>query len=40
MKTDGLSEEAAYQALRREAMTHRIRMADVARMVLALAGRT
>lgn len=34
MKLDGLSEEAAYQALRREAMVHRKRIADVARLLM------
>lgn len=34
MKREQLSEEAAYQALRREAMLHRKRIADVARMLL------
>jgi response regulator NasT len=34
MKEDKLSEEAAYQALRREAMQHRRRIADVARLLL------
>lgn len=34
MKTEKLSEEAAYQALRREAMAHRKRLADVARLVM------
>jgi response regulator NasT len=34
MKVQKLSEEAAYQALRREAMAHRKRLADVARMVM------
>ncbi len=34
MKVQKLSEEAAYQALRREAMAHRKRLADVARLVL------
>ncbi|OYY95467.1 MAG: hypothetical protein B7Y41_02905 [Hydrogenophilales bacterium 28-61-23] len=34
MKTQNLSEEAAYQALRREAMAHRKRLADIARLVL------
>ncbi|TCJ11554.1 ANTAR domain-containing protein [Parasulfuritortus cantonensis] len=39
MKTEKLGEEAAYQALRREAMAHRVRIADVARMLMAtLAG--
>jgi len=33
MKTQGLSEEAAYQALRREAMRQRARLSDVARQV-------
>lgn len=37
MKVENLSEEAAYQALRREAMTHRKRIAEVARAVMALA---
>ncbi len=37
MKMEDLSEEAAYQALRREAMTHRKRIADVARVVMELA---
>jgi response regulator NasT len=35
MKTEKLGEEAAYQALRREAMAHRLRMADVARALMA-----
>ena len=35
MKTQQLSEEAAYQALRREAMQHRVRIADVARALMA-----
>ena len=34
MKVRKLSEEAAYQALRREAMAHRKRLADVARFVV------
>jgi len=34
MQHEKLSEEAAYQALRREAMTHRLRIADVARLYL------
>jgi len=34
MKRERLSEEAAYQALRREAMLHRKRIADVARILL------
>lgn len=34
MKVENLSEEAAYQALRREAMAHRKRLADVARLVM------
>jgi response regulator NasT len=34
MKARKLSEEAAYQALRREAMAHRKRLAEVARLVL------
>ncbi len=34
MKVQKLSEEAAYQALRREAMAQRKRLADVARMVM------
>lgn len=39
MKARGLSEEAAYQALRREAMTQRRRVVDVARLVMeAFAG--
>ena len=37
MKRESISEEAAYQALRREAMTHRTRIADVARVVMDLA---
>lgn len=37
MKTENLSEEAAYQALRREAMTHRKRIAEVARLLLDMA---
>jgi response regulator NasT len=37
MKAENLSEEAAYQALRREAMTHRTRIAEVARLVMELA---
>jgi response regulator NasT len=37
MKVENLSEEAAYQALRREAMTHRTRIADVARLLMELA---
>ncbi len=37
MKVENLSEEAAYQALRREAMTHRKRIADVARLLLEMA---
>lgn len=36
MKREGLSEEAAYQALRREAMARRKRLADVARLVIEL----
>lgn len=34
MKSENLGEEAAYQALRREAMTHRVRIADVARLLM------
>lgn len=34
MKTEKLGEEAAYQALRREAMEHRVRIADVARLLV------
>ena len=34
MKQENISEEAAYQALRREAMTHRKRLADIARLLL------
>lgn len=34
MKEEKLSEEAAYQALRREAMKHRKRIAEVARLLL------
>ncbi|NTV95622.1 MAG: ANTAR domain-containing protein [Thiobacillus sp.] len=34
MKVEKLGEEAAYQALRREAMTHRVRIADVARLLM------
>jgi two-component system, response regulator / RNA-binding antiterminator len=34
MKHEKLSEEAAYQALRREAMLHRKRIADVARLLM------
>jgi response regulator NasT len=34
MKVQKLSEEAAYQALRREAMVQRKRLADVARIVM------
>jgi len=34
MQQEKLSEEAAYQALRREAMTHRRRIADIARLYL------
>jgi len=34
MKVQKLSEEAAYQALRHEAMTQRKRLADIARLVL------
>lgn len=34
MKVQKLSEEAAYQALRREAMAHRKRLAEVARLVM------
>ncbi len=34
MKAENISEEAAYQALRREAMAHRKRLADVARFVM------
>ncbi len=37
MKEGNLSEEAAYQALRREAMAHRKRIADVARLVVEMA---
>lgn len=37
MKQEKLSEEAAYQALRREAMAHRVRIADVARLVMSSA---
>jgi response regulator NasT len=37
MKTEKLSEEAAYQALRREAMVHRKRIAEVARLVVEMA---
>ena len=36
MKLDNLSEEAAYQALRREAMVHRKRIADVARLLMEI----
>jgi response regulator NasT len=39
MKVEKLSEEAAYQALRREAMVQRKRIADVARVVMELARR-
>lgn len=38
MKVEKLGEEAAYQALRREAMAHRLRIADVARLVMETAG--
>jgi two-component system, response regulator / RNA-binding antiterminator len=34
MKLQKLSEEAAYQALRHEAMTHRKRLVDIARLVM------
>ncbi len=34
MKLQNLSEEAAYQALRRESMVHRKRIAEVARLVM------
>ncbi len=34
MKVQSLSEEAAYQALRREAMAHRKRLAEVAKLLL------
>jgi response regulator NasT len=34
MKAQKLSEEAAYQALRHEAMTHRKRLAEIARLVM------
>ncbi len=34
MKRENLSEEAAYQALRREAMLHRKRIAEVARLLM------
>ncbi len=37
MKHENLSEEAAYQALRREAMLHRKRIAEVARVVVEMA---
>ena len=37
MKAENLSEEAAYQALRREAMLHRKRIADVARLLVDMA---
>jgi response regulator NasT len=37
MKVENLSEEAAYQALRREAMVQRKRIADVARVVMEMA---
>jgi response regulator NasT len=37
MKLQDLSEEAAYQALRREAMVHRKRIAEVARAVVEMA---
>jgi response regulator NasT len=37
MKHENLSEEAAYQALRREAMLHRKRIAEVARAVVEMA---
>lgn len=37
MKTEKLSEEAAYQALRRESMVHRKRIAEVARLVVEMA---
>lgn len=36
MKARGLSEEAAYQALRREAMTQRRRVVDIARQLLEM----
>jgi response regulator NasT len=36
MKVENLSEEAAYQAMRREAMIHRKRIADVARVVMEM----
>ncbi len=36
MKQEKLSEEAAYQALRREAMVHRKRIADVARVLMEM----
>lgn len=39
MKAEGLSEEAAYQALRHEAMLHRKRIADIARAVITLSQR-
>lgn len=38
MKVQALSEEAAYQALRREAMAQRKRLADVARQVMEAFG--
>lgn len=37
MKTGKLSEEAAYQTLRREAMEQRVRIAEVARLLVAAA---
>lgn len=39
MKVENLSEEAAYQALRREAMGLRKRIAEVARVVVEMAGK-
>jgi AmiR/NasT family two-component response regulator len=38
MALDGLSESAAFGQLRRRAMEQRIRIGDVARLVLALDG--
>ncbi len=37
MKVENISEEAAYQTLRRESMVHRKRIADVARLVVEMA---
>ena len=38
MKTRNLSEEAAYSALRKQAMESNARLADVSRQLIAVAG--